>query len=56
MAFSRRDWQAVREEMRRIDPASVTPRMAALVRYWHAAPARPALAPSSAASPAGDPT
>lgn len=39
MAFLRRDWALVREEMGRIDPLTVTPRMAALVRYWRRPPA-----------------
>jgi tetratricopeptide (TPR) repeat protein len=39
MAFQRRDWHIVREEMGHIDPHTVTPRMAALVRYWRRNPA-----------------
>ncbi|MFM2052376.1 MAG: hypothetical protein RL456_413 [Pseudomonadota bacterium] len=34
MAFRDADWAGVREELGAIDPATVTPRMAAVVRYW----------------------
>jgi tetratricopeptide (TPR) repeat protein len=37
MAYRRGDWASVRTLMQRIDPLTVTPRMAALVRYWHSA-------------------
>lgn len=37
MAFRRGDWASVRTLMQRIDPLTVTPRMAALVRYWQPA-------------------
>ncbi len=37
MAYQRRDWAGVRALMQRIDPLTVTPRMAALVRYWQTA-------------------
>jgi tetratricopeptide (TPR) repeat protein len=37
MAYRRRDWASVRTLMQRIDPLTVTPRMAALVRYWQTA-------------------
>ena len=35
------DWRSVRALMHRIDPLTVTPRMAALVRYWQTAGERP---------------
>lgn len=35
MAYRRGDWASVRTLMQRIDPLTVTPRMSALVRYWH---------------------
>lgn len=41
MAYRRGDWTSVRALMQRIDPLTVTPRMAALVRYWHSAGDRP---------------
>ena len=37
MAYRRGDWRSVRALMHRIDPLTVTPRMAALVRYWQTA-------------------
>ncbi|MBP8270281.1 MAG: tetratricopeptide repeat protein [Sphaerotilus sp.] len=41
MAYRRGDWRSVRALMHRIDPLTVTPRMAALVRYWQTAGERP---------------
>jgi hypothetical protein len=41
MAYRRHDWASVRTLMQRIDPLTVTPRMAALVRYWQTAGERP---------------
>lgn len=41
MAYRRGDWASVRTLMQRIDPLTVTPRMAALVRYWQTAGERP---------------
>lgn len=41
MAYRRGDWAGVREAMQRIDPMTVTPRMAALVRFWQSAGERP---------------
>lgn len=41
MAYRRGDLASVRVLMQRIDPLTVTPRMAALVRYWQTAGERP---------------
>jgi polysaccharide biosynthesis protein PelE len=41
MAYRRGDLASVRVLMQRIDPLTVTPRMAALVRYWQTAGVRP---------------